>query len=65
MSAERPSLCGATYAEKNTQWENSDGMQDAAHVCGRQCGQTIGKIQAVATLPEENAKPRTGGQRAF
>ena len=28
-------------------------------------GQTIGKIQAVATLPKENAKPRTGGQRAF
>ncbi len=28
-------------------------------------GQTIGKMQAATTPPEENAKPRTGSQRVF
>ena len=55
-AAEWPSLRGATYAEKNTLWRNSDGMQDAAHVCGQQCGQT----RAHLTSKAENTRLREG-----
>ena len=64
-AAERPSLRAATYAEKSTQWENSDGMQDAAHVCGRQCGQTRARLtrKAKNTRLREGQKIRSDGNR--